>query len=114
MAFDLSIKAHTLSGSINPIFKKSMAHLVRSMNCYYINLIEGHDTHPRDIDSALNQEYESMPGKRNLQLEARDHIHIEIQEPIKTLPTSGNIIGQIQIFYYGFIKNFVQGSLKNY
>jgi len=39
IAFDLSTKAYTLSGSINPIFKKSMAHLVRSMNCYYSNLI---------------------------------------------------------------------------
>ncbi|MCK5681014.1 Fic family protein, partial [bacterium] len=27
----------------------ALAHLVRAMNCYYSNLIEGHDTHPVDI-----------------------------------------------------------------
>jgi len=28
----------------------SWGNLVRSMNCYYSNLIEGHDTHPVDIE----------------------------------------------------------------
>ena len=31
----------------------ALANLVRSMNCYYSNLIEGHDTHPLDIERAL-------------------------------------------------------------
>src|SRR3546814_7782355 len=31
----------------------SLANLVRAMNCYYSNLIEGHDTHPVDIERAL-------------------------------------------------------------
>lgn len=84
IAFDLSTKAYTLSGSLNPIFRKSMASLVRSMNCYYSNLIEGHYTHPRDIDRALHQDYETLPEKRNLQLEAR--AHVEVQELINTLP----------------------------
>jgi hypothetical protein len=26
------------------------------MNCYYSNLIEGHDTHPNDIERASNGE----------------------------------------------------------
>ncbi|ASV84481.1 hypothetical protein CES85_5275 [Ochrobactrum quorumnocens] len=30
-----------------------LADLVRSMNCYYSNLIEGHNTHPVDIERAL-------------------------------------------------------------
>jgi hypothetical protein len=34
----------------------SLAKLVRSMNCYYSNLIEGHDTHPVDIERALNND----------------------------------------------------------
>lgn len=92
IAFDLSTKAHTLSGSINPIFKKSMAHLVRSMNCYYSNLIEGHYTHPKDIDRALNQDYEPLPEKRNLQLEAR--AHIEVQELINRLPRETPLVSE--------------------
>jgi len=28
-----------------------------AMNCYYSNLIEGHDTHPVDIERALRDDY---------------------------------------------------------
>jgi hypothetical protein len=31
----------------------ALADLVRSMNCYYSNLIEGHNTHPVDIERSL-------------------------------------------------------------
>jgi hypothetical protein len=33
-----------------------LANLVRSMNCYYSKLIEGHDTHPVDIERALKND----------------------------------------------------------
>ena len=55
----------------------SLADLVRSMNCYYSNLIEGHDTHPVDIERALNGDYSSNPEQRNLQLEAKAHIAVQ-------------------------------------
>jgi Fic family protein len=51
--------------------------LVRSMNCYYSNLIEGHDTHPRDIDRALANDFSEEPGQRELQQEALAHIYIQ-------------------------------------
>jgi len=47
------------------------------MNCYYSNLIEGHDTHPRDIDRALAADYSTDPRRRDLQLEARAHIEVQ-------------------------------------
>ena len=47
------------------------------MNCYYSNLIEGHDTHSIDIERALNEEFSSDPEQRNLQLEARAHIEVQ-------------------------------------
>jgi len=50
------------------------------MNCYYSNLIEGHDTHPRDIDKALRKDYSTEPARRALQLEAV--AHIEVQQAI--------------------------------
>ncbi len=43
------------------------------MNCYYSNLIEGHDTHPVDIERALRHDYSDDPRTRNLQLEAAAH-----------------------------------------
>lgn len=55
----------------------ALADLVRSMNCYYSNLIEGHDTHPIEIEKALKNEYSKDTGKRNLQLEAKAHIEVQ-------------------------------------
>jgi len=56
---------------------QSLARLVRSMNCYYSNLIEGHDTHPVDIERALRGDYSQDVIKRNLQLEAEAHIAVQ-------------------------------------
>ena len=47
------------------------------MNCYYSNLIEGHDTHPVDIERALKNDYSADSAKRNLQLEAKAHIAVQ-------------------------------------
>lgn len=47
------------------------------MNCYYSNLIEGHDTHPVEIERALNNKYSNDPKKRDLQLEAKAHIAVQ-------------------------------------
>jgi Fic family protein len=66
-----------LAGQIHPIVTESVGNLVRSMNCYYSNLIEGHDTHPRDIDRALHKDYSTEPRKRALQLEAVAHIEVQ-------------------------------------
>jgi len=47
------------------------------MNCYYSNLIEGHDTHPIDIERALKNDYSNDARKRDLQHEARAHITVQ-------------------------------------
>lgn len=77
LAFDLAREASELSGQLHPIVRQSVAELVRSMNCYYSNLIEGHNTHPRDIDRALAADYSADPHRRDLQLEARAHIEVQ-------------------------------------
>lgn len=51
--------------------------LVREMNCYYSNLIEGHNTHPIDIQRALFGETSTDPKKRDLQLEAVAHVAVQ-------------------------------------
>jgi len=73
----LVAEANLLAGRIHPILRESIGDLVRSMNCYYSNLIEGHDTHPRDIDRALADDFSSEPKKRDLQKEAVAHIHVQ-------------------------------------
>ncbi len=67
----------TLGTRLHPRSAKGLADLVRVMNCYYSNLIEGHDTRPRDIERALFDELETEPERRHLQLEARAHIQVQ-------------------------------------
>jgi Fic family protein len=73
--------ANRLGGRLHPIVATSIADRVRSMNCYYSNLIEGHDTYPVDIERALKSEFSADPGRRILQLEAK--AHIEVQQAIE-------------------------------
>jgi hypothetical protein len=77
LAFDLAREASELSAQLHPVVRSAVAELVRSMNCYYSNLIEGHHTHPRDIDRALAADYSSDAHRRDLQLEARAHVEVQ-------------------------------------
>ena len=77
MAMDLAKKSSALAGTLHPVVRQSAGDLVRSMNCYYSNLIEGHETLPRDIDKALAGGLSKDPEKRNLQLEAKAHIEVQ-------------------------------------
>ena len=77
LAYELVSAASALAGQIHPVVQQSIGDLVRSMNCYYSNLIEGHHTVPRDIERALAQDYSTEPEKRNLQLEAVAHIEVQ-------------------------------------
>ncbi len=77
LTVDLITKASKLASRLSPKLQLSVADLVRSMNCYYSNLIEGHNTHPRDIEKALQENFSSNIEKRNLQLEAKAHIEVQ-------------------------------------
>lgn len=92
LAMELAKKASTLAGNINPVVRRSVGDLVRSMNCYYSNLIEGHNTRPRDIDRALSGDFSDDIEKRNLQLEAR--AHIEVQRAIDQGEAPQNIVSE--------------------
>ena len=77
LALELTAKSTGLRRSLPDGVVTALSELVRSMNCYYSNLIEGHDTHPIDIEHALNEDYSTDPEKRDLQLEARSHIAVQ-------------------------------------
>jgi hypothetical protein len=77
LAADLMAKSSALTASLNPSVAHNLGELVRSMNCYYSNLIEGHKTHPLDIDRALANDLSEEPKKRSLQLEAKAHIEVQ-------------------------------------
>lgn len=77
LVVELAAKAAGFRQGLPPRMIPALATLVRGMNCYYSNLIEGHDTHPVDIERALNNDYSGNSHKRNLQLEARAHIEVQ-------------------------------------
>ena len=77
LAFELSGRAAGFRRSLPSGISVSLSELVRSMNCYYSNLIEGHNTHPVEIERALKGEYSDNVKQRNLQLEAKAHIAVQ-------------------------------------
>src|SRR5215831_7089727 len=77
LALELAQESAAFRHSLPDSLVSSLAELVRAMNCYYSNLIEGHDTHPVDIERALKRNYSADPTKRNLQLEAKAHIEVQ-------------------------------------
>src|ERR1700686_4319872 len=77
LALDLAQKSSGFRRSLPERLLASLADLVRAMNCYYSNLIEGHDTHPVDIERALKNDYSRDARKRDLQLEAMAHIAVQ-------------------------------------
>ena len=77
LAIELASRSTGFRRSLPDGILKALADLVRAMNCYYSNLIEGHDTHPVDIERALKNDYNAEPEKRNLQLEAKAHITVQ-------------------------------------
>ena len=88
LAIDIIRKSASLSNIIHPNSQVAIVSLVRTMNCYYSNLIEGHNTHPFDIDRALQDKYSKDPAKRALQQESKAHIatQLAIEERIRSEP----------------------------
>jgi Fic family protein len=74
---ELAFKAGRLDNALKGPLQAEAAKLVRLMNCYYSNLIEGHVTRPRDIAAAIEGELSEDPAQRDLQLEARAHIIVQ-------------------------------------
>ena len=76
-AVELAARSAGFTRSLPPGVHRALGTLVRATSCYYSNLIEGHDTHPVDIERALKGDYSAEPEKRSLQLEAEAHIAVQ-------------------------------------
>jgi Fic family protein len=74
---ELVAASTSLGQRLHPATAADLADLVRVMNCYYSNLIEGHNTRPRDIERALSDQFDIDTERRNLQLEALAHIRVQ-------------------------------------
>jgi Fic family protein len=66
-----------LSGAVHPDTVASLRELVREMNSYYSNRIEGQSTHPLHIARAMRQEFSDRLDIARLQRLALAHIEAE-------------------------------------
>jgi Fic family protein len=76
LAVELQAEAAGVGRNLNADSLAELADLVRVMNSYYSNLIERHETKPRDIERALAG-LEVEPDKRPLALEAKAHVDVQ-------------------------------------
>lgn len=111
LATDLVARSSALAGRLHPVMQESLGNLVRSMNCYYSNLIEGHHTHPVDIDRALAGDYSAEPEKRNLQLEARAHIDVQRKIDAGAAPQPSTSIAFIRWVHKEFCRQLPEQLL---
>lgn len=66
-----------LTAAAHETTRGALRELVRSMNSYYSNRIEGQGTHPRNIERALVNDFSPRPDIARLQRIARAHIEAE-------------------------------------
>ena len=71
--------SHRLQGATNADTRREIAALVRSMNSYYSNRIEGQSTHPLNIDRALQADFSDQPDTAKRQRIAVAHIQAEVE-----------------------------------
>jgi hypothetical protein len=102
---DIWVNAGELSGQLSAArTKQGVANLVRNMNSYYSNLIEGHKTFPRDIEKALAHDFSGNAKERNNQ--ALHIAHIQVDELLRsqmggnTDPFSKDFLCWIQREFY--------------
>jgi Fic family protein len=77
IALEVLQRSAALGNRQHPVTLNTLRELLRIINSYYSNLIEGHNTHPYDIVRAIQKEYDSEPAKRNLQMESVAHITVQ-------------------------------------
>jgi Fic family protein len=75
-------KSGELRGQVHsPAVREEVARLIREMNCYYSNLIEGHKTRPRELELAKQQQFSRTPSTRENQ--ELSIAHLRTQEALE-------------------------------
>jgi Fic family protein len=129
---DVSAAAARLGSKLHPRTASHLAQMVRIMNTYYSNLIEGHHTRPRDIERALNlgkvwPRYPDEPPS-SVQIESalashdipmRDLLveavaHVRVQEQIDQQAATGSLQEPSSEDYVLWIhRAFYEGASEN-
>ena len=88
LSVEIQREASALGNALNPESAAELSDLVRMMNSYYSNLIEGHNTRPRDIERALAGENIELE-RRPLAFEAK--AHVIVQRKIDAMHAAGTM-----------------------
>ncbi|WP_243405312.1 Fic family protein [Solimicrobium silvestre] len=76
-ASEISTSSLRLTSAAHPSARSAIREIVRSLNSYYSNRIEGQGTHPQNIERALRMEFSDKPDIARLQRVALAHIEAE-------------------------------------
>jgi Fic family protein len=79
-------KSSELKASASPEARAALREIVRSMNSYYSNRIEGQGTHPANIERALQRDFSDKPDVAKGQRVAL--AHIEAEQELEALVTT--------------------------
>ncbi|MFU8862008.1 MAG: Fic family protein [Cyclonatronaceae bacterium] len=80
LAMEVYRKSASLEGLLHPVTRNEITRLLRHINSYYSNRIEGEHTTPADIERAVKQEFSKDENRKRLQL--LNLAHIEVQDEI--------------------------------
>lgn len=80
-----------LSAAAHATTRATLRELVRQMNSFYSNRIEGQSTHPRNIERALRNDFSDRPDEARLQRIAL--AHIEAEKELEGLADDGGALG---------------------
>src|SRR4051812_31101115 len=73
-AFEIARDSARLSAKAHPTTLARLRELLRAMNSYYSNRIEGQSTHPHNIERALKRDFSHQPDTARLQRIALAHL----------------------------------------
>jgi Fic family protein len=79
LAEEVCRRGFELKRLVHPVTEARIAQLLRSVNSYYSNRIEGQQTHPKDIERALRKSFSREPATARLQRLAVAHIETQIE-----------------------------------
>lgn len=101
LATELIRRSAALGGQLHPLTRATIIDLLRIINSYYSNRIEGHSTAPIDIERAMREDYADDSTQRALQIESR--IHIEVQKEIESRLDTETALNVTDIAFITFI-----------
>jgi len=106
LAEEVARRGFELKRALHPATEARLAKLLRSVNAYYSNRIEGEQTLPKDIERALRRSFDKDPAQARLQRLAVAHIETQeemerrlAEEPALAVFGTGFLAGLHRDFY---------------